>query len=154
MLSLIRTFCVFLLHLLEGLIAFTDGHLSQWSNCAKSAEVGFSKFLYGPLSRCEAESYTWLLTAMEKETFHLAWELRGCFVKSVLLTIEPIFILWTMGWSFSQSGEGIYCMVKGSICSVIVVHGLLPSLITDWSVVHPKSGTLLTLCQSSAAPWG
>lgn len=46
--------------------------------------------------------------------------------------------------------EGICAAVKGSICCVIVAHGLLPSLIKQSRAVHPKSAALLTLHQSPA----
>lgn len=40
--------------------------------------------------------------------------------------------------------EFVCSTAKGSICCVIVVHGLLPSLIKYLRVVHPKSAALLT----------
>lgn len=55
------------------------------------------------------------------QIFRLAQELSDCFLKCVLPTVEHVFILVNHGWSFSQSEEGMYCTVKGSICPVIRV---------------------------------
>lgn len=53
--------------------------------------------------------------------------------------------LWTKSFRFSQQRKEFVCSTaKGSICCVIVVHGLLPSLIKYLRVMHPKSAALLT----------
>lgn len=70
-----RTFCVFLMHTLKGLIAFTDGRVPPWNSCAKCAEVGFQKSLFGRFSVClsmkEAGRYSWWLTTIGYR--HFTW---------------------------------------------------------------------------------
>lgn len=54
----------------------------------------------------------------------------------------------------AERKEFVCATVKGSICRVIVAHGLLPSVIKYLRVVHPKSAALLTHHQSPAVRKG
>ena len=51
----------------------------------------------------------------------------------------------------AERKEFVCAAAKGSICCVIVAHGLLPSLIKQSRAVHPKSAALMTFHQSPAA---
>lgn len=61
--------------------------------------------------------------------------------------------LWTKKLQIepAERKEFVSYTAKGSICCVIEAHGLLPSLIKYFRVVHPKSVALLTHHSSLAA---
>lgn len=61
--------------------------------------------------------------------------------------------LWTKKLQIepAERKEFVCYTAKGSICCVIEAHGLLPSLIKYFRVVHPKSAALLTHHSSLAA---